>query len=91
MHARRRHRELDALAPEVQSHIQLSFVALRELEEALVALRKAEEERNDKIDRDGILYHVGQVKQHHKFGYRGVIIGWDRRPVTDVSNCCVEC
>ena len=37
-------------------------------------------------DRSGVLYHVGQVIRHKKFGYRGVICAWDKRPRCDVSN-----
>lgn len=35
--------------------------------------------------REGITFRVGQVVRHKKFDYRGVIIGWDRRPTVDVS------
>ena len=30
-------------------------------------------------------YRVGQVLNHSKFGFKGVVAGWDRRPVIDVS------
>jgi len=34
-----------------------------------------------------VKFRVGQVVHHRRFGYRGVIIGWD--PVAKVSRCFV--
>eukprot|EP01023_Acetabularia_acetabulum_P006036 TRINITY_DN12509_c0_g1_i7.p2 TRINITY_DN12509_c0_g1~~TRINITY_DN12509_c0_g1_i7.p2 ORF type:complete len:212 (-),score=8.03 TRINITY_DN12509_c0_g1_i7:35-670(-) len=30
-------------------------------------------------DRNDINFHVGQVIRHKKFGYKGVVVGWDRK------------
>lgn len=32
-----------------------------------------------RVDRKDIKFRVGQVIKHKKFGYKGVIIGWDYR------------
>lgn len=32
-----------------------------------------------RVDRKDIKFRVGQVIKHRKFGYKGVIIGWDYR------------
>jgi hemimethylated DNA binding protein len=29
---------------------------------------------------------VGQVVRHRLFSYRGVVVGWDKRPTVDVAN-----
>jgi hypothetical protein len=31
-------------------------------------------------------FSVGQIVRHKQFGYRGVIVGWDKRPNQDVSS-----
>ena len=35
--------------------------------------------------RDGVRFRIGQVVAHKRYGYRGVIYGWDPRPAVDVS------
>ncbi len=35
------------------------------------------------MDREGIRFCIGQVCQHKKFGYRGIVFQWDHRPVSD--------
>jgi len=35
--------------------------------------------------RTGVVFNVGEVLRHAKYGYRGVVAGWDRRPQLDVS------
>ena len=34
--------------------------------------------RQDRLSRDGINHSVGTVFRHKKYGYRGVVYGWDR-------------
>ncbi len=41
------------------------------------------ERRADHLDREGIRFCIGQVCQHKKFGYRGIVFQWDHRPVSD--------
>ncbi|KAL4443743.1 hypothetical protein ABPG75_011480 [Micractinium tetrahymenae] len=43
--------------------------------EQLQAMRDT---RRDRGDKTGVKFAVGQVFQHKKFGYRGVVFGWDR-------------
>lgn len=49
-------------------------------------MRAQAKRRADHADRIGIRFVVGEVLRHKKFGYRGVVIGWDRRPQVDVSD-----
>lgn len=35
--------------------------------------------KSPRMDRRGIKYRVGQVVKHRKYGYRGIIVGWDRQ------------
>lgn len=42
-------------------------------------LQEMRDTRRDREDRQGVNFAVGQVFQHKKFGYRGVVFGWDRR------------
>lgn len=54
--------------------------------EAILERRKSFEQAI--TDNDGISpvpFTVGQVVMHKKFKYRGVVYGWDVRPVIDVS------
>eukprot|EP00850_Spirogloea_muscicola_P000011 SM000001S04413 [mRNA] locus=s1:1028:2732:- [translate_table: standard] len=47
-------------------------------------LRAAHRRRAANEERAGVLYSVGSVIRHRKYGYRGVIFGWDRicsRPI----------
>lgn len=30
-------------------------------------------------DRSNVKFRIGQVIKHKRFGYRGVIVGWDRK------------
>eukprot|EP00730_Choanoeca_flexa_P010121 TRINITY_DN1555_c0_g1_i1.p1 TRINITY_DN1555_c0_g1~~TRINITY_DN1555_c0_g1_i1.p1 ORF type:complete len:228 (+),score=39.04 TRINITY_DN1555_c0_g1_i1:79-762(+) len=36
--------------------------------------------KSPRRDRTGIQFRVGQVVQHKRYGYRGVIVGWDTQP-----------
>lgn len=36
--------------------------------------------------RDQARFQVGDVVEHKKFGFRGVVVGWDPRPTVDVSH-----
>ena len=54
--------------------------ALRALNTSYASLlATARRVRADRADRTGVEHRVGQVFVHRKFGYRGVIYGWDRR------------
>ena len=32
-----------------------------------------------RTDRSNVKYRIGQVIKHKRFGYRGVIVGWDKK------------
>ena len=70
---------------EIQQAIDGAFSCLRIMSEFQEELTGLVDRRAANADRRGISFHVGQVLRHRKYGYRGVIIGWDRRPQVDVS------
>jgi len=43
-------------------------------------------QRAVKAQREGVLYRLGEVLRHKKFGFRGAVAGWDARPVVDVRH-----
>mmetsp|Transcript_29117 Transcript_29117/g.78072 ORF Transcript_29117/g.78072 Transcript_29117/m.78072 type:complete len:242 (+) Transcript_29117:549-1274(+) len=74
---------------ESQDHldpVDLAFEALRTLHDFTQTLESQEKRREESLNRDGVEFSIGDVLLHKKFGYRGVVCGWDRRPVTDVSS-----
>ena len=42
--------------------------------------------RAERQQRDGIRFSLGQLVEHERFGFRGVVCGWDRLPQTDVTH-----
>ena len=73
-------------APALGARLDLGFDALRALHEVvepqLHTLRRRHEAS---AARDGVRFRIGQVVAHKRYGYRGVIYGWDPRPAVDVS------
>ena len=70
---------------EVQQQLDGAFACLRimgDFQEEVVGLV---ERRTANADRRGIAFQIGQVLRHRKYGFRGVVVGWDRRPTVDVS------
>ena len=70
---------------EVQQQLDGAFACLRimgDFQEEVVGLV---ERRTANADRRGIAFQIGQVLRHRKYGFRGVVVGWDRRPQVDVS------
>lgn len=66
-------------ATQSQQAINRGLEALRSLNTFYAAiLEEARAARADHVDRTGIKYHVGQTFIHKKYGYKGVIYGWDR-------------
>jgi hypothetical protein len=63
------------------------FDYLREVETASQTYSNFKLIREASIDREGagVLYSIGQVFRHKKFGYRGVVYGWTALPQVDVS------
>jgi hemimethylated DNA binding protein len=43
-------------------------------------------DRIDKLSAGKPKYCFGEVVRHVKFNYRGIVVGWDQRPLTDVSS-----
>ena len=68
-------------AEDIQECIDLAFKALRESE------RRIEQLESDTWcpRAGGITYRVGQIVRHKKYGYRGVIIGYDATCKADLS------
>ena len=70
---------------EVQQQLDGAFACLRimgDFQEEVIGLV---ERRTANADRRGIAFQIGQVLRHRKYGFRGVVVGWDRRPQVDVS------
>jgi hemimethylated DNA binding protein len=59
---------------DVQLCIDLAFKALRQSEERISQL----EDKNWQSRDETIQFRVGQIVRHKKYGYRGVITGWDK-------------
>ena len=76
--------ETDAAA--IRKREDDAFKALRALGELQGDLEETINERISNADRTGIDFCIGEVLRHKKFGFRAVIIGWDRRPEQDVSH-----
>ena len=71
---------------EIQQHVDGAFSALRMMGEFQEELSKLVERRVANADRTGLRFQIGQVLRHKMFGFRAVVIGWDRRPQMDVSS-----
>ena len=70
---------------EIRQREDDAFRALRALSDLQSDCEKVIADRVANADRTGIHFCVGEVLRHKKFGFRAVVIGWDRRPETDVS------
>jgi hypothetical protein len=70
---------------EIQQRLDDAFRALRALGDLHGDLEEIMERRVANADRRGVSFCIGEVLRHKKFGFRGVIVGWDRRPEVDVS------
>ena len=62
------------------SHIQQFLNLSLELSELLWHRRISKEAIG------GINFRLGDIVQHKKFGFRGVVVAWDPKPIVDVSN-----
>lgn len=58
--------------------VNMAFETLRSLNELSEPLRSLLDERAKHLDRDGVAFSVGQVVQHKKDRWRGIILGWER-------------
>lgn len=66
--------------PAAREAIDRGLDALRVLNtEYAAAAQEMRATRAARTDRNGISFRIGQVFVHRRFGYRGVIYGWDRR------------
>jgi hemimethylated DNA binding protein len=72
---------------DVSRALDVGFKGLQYLNGLTGVLERAQERRRNNLeDRKGVQYRVGDVVRHQLFSYRGVILGWDRRPTIDVSS-----
>eukprot|EP01043_Picozoa_sp_COSAG02_P027666 COSAG02_NODE_1643_length_11528_cov_19.259865_10_plen_487_part_00 len=76
--------DLDPSNPEVG--IEQAFALLRALQGYTKYIEELAEQREDHSDRSGIMYSIGDVLRHKQFAFRGVVVGWDRRPTVDVTH-----
>eukprot|EP00884_Botryococcus_braunii_P013811 jgi/Botrbrau1/22430/Bobra.0091s0032.1 len=64
---------------DAEQAIDRGFLALRLLNSSYAEQVKGlKEARAARTDREGILFSIGQVFLHKKYGYTGVIYGWDK-------------
>ena len=71
---------------EAKSRIDDAFRCLRSLGELHEECEQLVSRRIANADRNDINFCVGEVLRHKKFGFRAVVVGWDRRPEVDVSD-----
>ena len=69
-----------------EAGVAQAFVLLRSLQGYTQHIEELAKQRADHSDRAGVAYSVGEVLRHKQFAFRGVVMGWDRRPVTDVAH-----
>eukprot|EP00308_Calcidiscus_leptoporus_P024299 CAMPEP_0119354208 /NCGR_PEP_ID=MMETSP1334-20130426/3227_1 /TAXON_ID=127549 /ORGANISM="Calcidiscus leptoporus, Strain RCC1130" /LENGTH=589 /DNA_ID=CAMNT_0007367695 /DNA_START=934 /DNA_END=2703 /DNA_ORIENTATION=- len=62
-----------------------AFGALHSIGEVVEFVASNVAERAAKSDRAEVLFSIGQVLRHKKFGFRAAVFGWERRPQIDVS------
>jgi hypothetical protein len=67
-----------------QKRVAKAFETLKSLNNLSGVVAKHRRERALHLDRTGVLFRVGQVVQHKKARWRGVVIGWERiRPLPE--------
>lgn len=81
---RRAFREENPHGPD--AGVAQAFTLLRALQGYTQHIEGLAEQRCEHSDRSGIMYSVGDVLRHKTFAFRGVVVGWDRRPATDVAH-----
>lgn len=69
----------------VRDRVHLAFEALKSLNELSRAIEDRQATRERNADREGVLYHVGQVLRHKGDRWRGVVTGWRRRRPSDAG------
>lgn len=66
--------------------VNMAFEGLQYLNRFTGTLENAEARREANRNRDGVTFRIGQVVRHKLYNYRAIIVGWDKRPMIDVSN-----
>ena len=76
-----------ALVDEAEAGARLdgAFKCLRAMDGLQAELQSLIDLRVARASRCGISHVVGEVVRHRKFGFRGVVVGWDPTPQVDVS------
>jgi len=62
-----------------------AFRVLRVMSNLSDGLMEQMRQRLANANRTGIQFLIGEVVRHKVYGYRGVIVGWDRRAAVDVA------
>lgn len=62
----------------IKDRISLGFEVLKSLNELSELLNERKEAHNHHQNRNGVLYHIGQIVQHKSMRWRGIISGWKR-------------
>jgi hemimethylated DNA binding protein len=69
------------------SVLYLASLHLKELRRCSVQLSELLTLRHFGLaSRNEIKFSLGDIVQHSLYGFRGIVVGWDAKPVTDMSN-----
>lgn len=63
----------------IKDRVSLGFEVLKSLNQLSEMLDERKESRVQHQNRNGVLYHVGQVVQHKTQRWRAIVAGWDKR------------
>ncbi len=63
----------------IKDRVSLGFEVLKSLNQLSEMLNERKESRIKHQNRDGVLFHVGQVVQHKTQRWRALVVGWDKR------------
>lgn len=61
-----------------KKRVSMAFETLKSVNELTGALKDVQAQRGKHLDRAGVDFSVGQVVQHKKDRWRGIVLGWER-------------
>ena len=62
----------------IKDRVSLGFDVLKSLNELSLTLDERRKLREKHCDRNGVLFHVGQVVQHKTMRWRAIVAGWNK-------------
>lgn len=67
----------DVTAEVQKQRVSMAFETLKSVNELTGALEDIQKEREKHLNREGVHFSVGQVVQHKRERWRGIVLGWD--------------